>query len=82
MSSYSTIAELPQLEDVELETHTNVVVANSHVDQGRIRAAVDAVFAAHPDLGAIFEPFFDKWATRPGGGWGWAVEPRESRSRM
>jgi hypothetical protein len=75
MSSYSTIAELPQLEDIELEAHTNVVVANSRVDQGRIRAAVDAVFAAHPDLGAIFEPFFDKWATRPGGGWGWAVEP-------
>jgi hypothetical protein len=75
MSSYSTIAELPELEDIELWSHTKVVVANSRVDQGRIRAVVDAVFAAHPALGAIFEPFFDKWTSRPGGGWGWAVEP-------
>jgi hypothetical protein len=75
MSSYSSFVELPELEDIELGAHTNVVVANSRVDQGRIRAAVDAVFGAHPALGAVFEPFRDKWATRPGGGWAWAVEP-------
>jgi hypothetical protein len=75
MSSYTSFVELPELEDVELGAHTSVVVANSRVDQRRIRAAVDAVFHAHPALGTVFEPFRGKWATRPGGGWAWGVEP-------
>ncbi len=73
--SYSYFAELPRLEDVEPCAHTDVLVANSRVDQGRIRAAVDAVFDAHPALGAVFEPRLDTWTSRPGGGWGWGVEP-------
>ncbi len=75
VSSYTYFAELPGLEDIEPLAHTNVLLANSRVDQGRIRAAVDAVFTANPALGTVFEPFFDSWAARPGGGWGWGVEP-------
>lgn len=75
MSSYSIVTETPELEDLELLVHTAVLVARSRVDQGRVRAAVDAVFAAHPGLSAVFEPFFDKWLSRLGGWWGWAVEP-------
>jgi hypothetical protein len=67
--------ELPRLADIDLWAHTNVLVADSRLDQGRVRTAVDAVFAAHPALGAVFEPFLDKWASRVAGGWGWAVEP-------
>ncbi|OSC43042.1 hypothetical protein [Mycobacterium decipiens] len=73
--SYSRIDALGRLEDFEPWAHSNVLTANSRVDQGRIRAAVEAVFAAHPALGAVFEPSFDTWTTRPGGGWAWAVEP-------
>jgi len=73
--TYCYFPELPQLEDIEPSTYTEVLVADTHLDQGRIRAAVDAVFAAHPGLGAVIEPRFDTWTTRPGGGWGWAVEP-------
>ncbi|VBA35653.1 hypothetical protein LAUMK191_01118 [Mycobacterium attenuatum] len=75
VSSYSYIAELPGLEDIEPLMHTAVLVARSRVDQGRIRAVVEEIFAAYPALGTVFEPFFDCWAARPGGGWGWAVEP-------
>jgi hypothetical protein len=75
VSSYLAITELPRLEDIDLWAHTTVLVADSRVNQGRVRTAVDAVFAAHPFLGAVFEPFLDKWASRLGGGWGWAVEP-------
>ncbi|KZS60642.1 hypothetical protein A4G26_11435 [Mycobacterium kansasii] len=75
VSSYSYIAELPGLEDIEPLMHTAVLVADSRVDQGRVRTAVEEVFAANPALGTVFEPFFDRWAARPGGGWGWAVEP-------
>ncbi|AXN43114.1 hypothetical protein MM1218R_01164 [Mycobacterium marinum] len=73
--SYSYFAELPRLEDIEPSAHTNVLVAHSRVDQSRIRAAVDTVFDAHPALGTMFEPRVDSWTSRPGGGWGWAVEP-------
>lgn len=73
--SYSYFAELPRLEDIEPSAHTNVLVAHSRVDQSRIRAAVDRVFDAHPALGTMFEPRVDTWTSRPGGGWGWAVEP-------
>ena len=52
---------------------TQVSDCHSRVDQTRIRAAVESVFAAHPGLGTMFEPFCDKWTSR--GGWGWAVEP-------
>ncbi len=75
MSSYSYFDELPRLEDIEPLAHTNVLVAHSRVDQGRIRAAVDAVFTANPALGTVFEPYFDRRAARPGDGWGWGVEP-------
>jgi hypothetical protein len=73
--TYCYFPELPRLEDIEPSTYTEVLVADTRLDQGRIRAAVDAVFAAHPRLGAVIEPCFDTWTTRPGGGWGWAVEP-------
>ncbi|CAM4434041.1 Condensation domain protein [Mycobacterium basiliense] len=75
MSSYSYFADLPQVEDDEIAAHTEVLVADSRVDQRLIRAAVDEVFTANPALGTVFEPFCDCWAARPGGGWGWAVEP-------
>jgi len=75
MPGYSTFAELPRTEDIDLGAHIDVLVGNPRLDQGRLRAVVDAVFDAHPALGVIFEPFFDIWRSRPGGGWGWAVEP-------
>jgi hypothetical protein len=75
VSSYSYFDDLPRLEDIEPLAHTNVLVADWRVDQGRIRAAVDAVFTANPALGAVFEPGIDSWTARPGGGWGWGVEP-------
>jgi hypothetical protein len=77
VATYLTFAELPRLDDIDPWANTNVLVGNSRLEQGRIRAAIDAVFAAYPSLGAVFEPFFDKWTSRPGGGWGWAVEPPE-----
>jgi hypothetical protein len=76
--TYSYFDELPRLEDVEPLTHTDVLVANSRVDQNRIRAAVDAVFDAHPALGSMFEARLDAWTSRPGGGWGWGVEPPDA----
>jgi hypothetical protein len=79
--TYCYFPTLPRLEDIEPSTYTEVLVADTRLGQGRIRAAVDAVFAAHPGLGAVIEPRFDTWTTRPGGGWGWAVEPRQARSR-
>lgn len=52
------------------------VLGTSEADQGRIRAAVEAVFDAHPALGTVFEPRVDTLTSRPGGGgWGWGVEP-------
>ncbi|VAZ59028.1 hypothetical protein LAUMK22_00820 [Mycobacterium kansasii] len=75
MSSYSYIAELPGIEDIEPLMHTSVLVADARLDQWRVRAVIEQVFAANPALGTVFEPFFDCWAARPGGGWGWAVEP-------
>lgn len=78
--SYSYFVELPRLEDIEPGAHTDVLIANSRVDQGRIRAAVEAVFDAHPALGTVFEPRVDTLTSRPGGGgWGWGVEPRSRR---
>ncbi|WP_293323863.1 hypothetical protein [Mycobacterium sp.] len=62
-------------DDLEAWTHTQVLFAHTRADQGRLRAAVDAVFADHAELGTVFEPFFEKWMSRSGGGWGWAVEP-------
>lgn len=50
-------------------------MADSRLDQSGIRLAVDAVFDANPTLGAVFEPVRDRWMSRPGGGWSWAVEP-------
>jgi hypothetical protein len=75
VSSYSYFADLPRLEDIEPSAHTNVLVADSRLDQARMRAAVDEVFTANPALGAVFEPRVDGWTARPGGGWGWGVEP-------
>ena len=74
MSSYR-YPEPPRLEDIEPATHTEVLVADSRVDQGRIRAVLEGIFDAHPTLGSIFELRADTWTPRPGGGWGWAVEP-------
>jgi hypothetical protein len=65
--------DLPTLEDIEPATYTAVLTATSRLDQARVRFAVDAVFAAHPSLGAVFEPGFGSWTSR--GGWGWGVEP-------
>jgi hypothetical protein len=73
--TYSYFDELPRLEDFEPLTHTDVLVANSRVDQSRARVAVDAVFDAHPALGSVFEPRMDTWTSRPGGAWAWGVEP-------
>ena len=78
MATYLTFAELPRLDDIDPRANTDVLVANSRLQQARIRAAVDAVFTAYPSLGAVYEPFFDKWTSRPGGAWGWAVEPPET----
>lgn len=75
MTTYLALTELPRLKDVDLWFQTQVLTADCRVDQTRIRVAVESVFAAHPGLGTMFEPFCDKWTTRPGGGWGWAVEP-------
>jgi hypothetical protein len=63
------------LSDLEDAAHAEVLVAESRLDQSGIRAAVDAVFDANPALGAVFEPVRDRWLSRPGGGWSWAVEP-------
>jgi hypothetical protein len=76
--TYLTFAELPRLDDINGWAYTDVLVGSTRLDQRRIRVAVDAVFATYPGLGAVFEPFFDKWTSRPGGGWGWAVEPPEA----
>lgn len=75
MSSYSYLADLLPVEGKEIAAHTEVLVADSRVDQSRIRAAVDVVFTANPALGTVFEPVCDCWTARPGGGWSWAVEP-------
>jgi hypothetical protein len=63
------------IDDLDTWTHTRVLHASTRLDQGRIRAVVDALFADHPELGTVFEPFCDNWLSRLGGGWGWAVEP-------
>ncbi|CMA67098.1 is6110%2C transposase [Mycobacterium tuberculosis] len=34
--SYSYFVELPRLEDIEPGAHTDVLIANSRVDQGRM----------------------------------------------
>ncbi|WAC90588.1 hypothetical protein [Mycobacterium sp. Aquia_213] len=73
--TYCFFDEPPRLEDIEPATHTEVLVAESRLDQPRLRAAIDAVFAAHPDLGTVFESRLNIWMTRPGGGWAWGVEP-------
>ncbi|WP_260860381.1 hypothetical protein [Mycobacterium tilburgii] len=52
-----------------------MLMAGSRLDQGWMRAAVDAVFTAHPDLGTVCESRLNVWTTRPGGGWSWGVEP-------
>ncbi|OBF94399.1 hypothetical protein A5791_00610 [Mycobacterium sp. 852002-51163_SCH5372311] len=87
MSSYSGVAQLPPLEKLESAAHSEVLIADPRWDQGRVRAAVDAVFAAHPGLGTVFEPFLGSWTFRPGGWWVWAVEPpgvtvSEARNRQ
>ncbi len=73
--TYCYFAELPRLEDVEPATHTEVLVANARLDQRRMRAAVDAVFDAHPALGAVFQLCCNTWTSCFGGGWAWGVEP-------
>jgi hypothetical protein len=74
-SSYWAYTQIPFVNDLEACAHEEVLVADSRLDQTGIRAAVDAVFDAHPNLGAVFEPSRDRWLSRPGGGWSWAVEP-------
>jgi hypothetical protein len=73
--TYCYFDEPPRLEDIEPATHIEVLAAEPRLDQARIRTAVDAVFAAHPDLGTVFESKLKIWMTRPGGGWAWGVEP-------
>lgn len=74
-SSYWSFTKNPRPQDIEDWAHAEVLVAESRVDQGRIRAAVDEVFDANPTLGVVFEPRCDRWLSRPGGSWAWAVEP-------
>lgn len=64
MTFYSTLTELPEPHDIDSYFRTDVLIANSRLEQARICAAVETVFAAHPTLGAIRR-----------GSWGWAVEP-------
>jgi hypothetical protein len=73
--TYSYFDQLPRLEDIEPLAHSDVLIAESRLDQGRTRAAVDAVFAAHPTLGAVFETRFGDLTFHLGGAWSWAVEP-------
>ncbi len=73
--THCIFAELPRLEDVEPATHSEVLVANTPLDQGRIRAALEAVFNAHPALGAVFQLSCNTWTSCLGGGWTWGVEP-------
>ncbi|BAX91266.1 hypothetical protein [Mycobacterium shigaense] len=75
MTSYTGLTDLPRRDDRRPEYRTEVLGADARLDQTRLRTAIEAVFAAHPALGTMFEPFLDKWATRPGGAWGWAIEP-------
>jgi hypothetical protein len=75
MSSYSGIAQVSEIEDLEAAAHTEILVADERWDQGRVRAAIDMIFQAHPALGTVYEPFFGSWTSRPGGWWAWAVEP-------
>ena len=75
MPSYLSLTELPGRGDIDAWFQTEVLVADTRLDQTRVRVALEAVFNAHPALGTMFEPFFDKWMARPGGGWGWGVEP-------
>jgi hypothetical protein len=75
MPSYLSLTELPGRDDIDAWFQTEVLVADTRLDQTRVRVAVEAVFNAHPALGTMFEPFFDKWMARLGGGWGWGVEP-------
>ncbi|ORW76153.1 hypothetical protein [Mycobacterium riyadhense] len=74
-SSYWSFTQIPRPQDIQDWAHAEVLVADSRLDQGGIRAAVDAVFEANPALGAVFEPRCDRWMARPGGSWTWAVEP-------
>jgi hypothetical protein len=73
--THSYFEQLPRLEDIEPLAHSDVLVAESRLDQGRIRAAVDAVFAAHPTLGAVFETRYGDLTFHLGGAWSWGVEP-------
>lgn len=74
-SSYWAFTEYPRLGELEDVAHEEVLVADSRLDQTGIRAVVDTVFEANPTLGAVFEPSQDRWLSRPGGSWSWAVEP-------
>lgn len=74
-SSYWSFTDVPRPQDIEDWAHAEVLVADSRLDQSLIRAAVDEVFEANPTLGAVFEPWCDRWMARPGGSWAWAVEP-------
>jgi hypothetical protein len=73
--THSYFDQLPRLEDIEPLAHSDVLVAESRLDQGRIRTAVDAVFAAHPTLGAVFETRYGGLTFHLGGAWSWGVEP-------
>ena len=78
--TYRYFEELPRPEDFQPSGYTEVLIANSRPDQVRVRVAVDAVFAAHPTLGIVFQPSLDSWT------WDWAAvgagrwNPRESPS--
>jgi hypothetical protein len=73
--TYSYFDQLPRLEDIEPLAHSDVLITESRLDQGRVRAAVDSVFAAHPTLGAVFETRYDGLTFHLGGAWSWGVEP-------
>ncbi len=73
--SFSSFAVFDRLVDIAPSVHTEVLLADSRLDQLRVRVAVDNVFAAHPALGKNFEPSFNGWMSRSYGGWTWGVDP-------
>jgi hypothetical protein len=73
--THSYFDELPRLEDIEPLAHSAVLVGQCRLDQARIRTAVDAVFAAHPTLGAVCETHSGGLTFHLGGAWSWGVEP-------
>jgi hypothetical protein len=63
------------LEKVELWAHSYVLDASEPLDAGRLRAAVDAVVAAHPALSTVFTGTAGHRRASAGSVWEWQVAP-------